>query len=151
VVQCFEIAGRSLLDYELRIRETATAPIHPVRLVAQIQKVVATTRSLLRTEAIRIISALLLQPDRRRVSSRRRGTLRLSGHGNSFRHGGQTRAAGQKSCRAQRDVRSVSTRWNSTQWCVITFLWWWSSIMTARGDDQAQSGTFDRERPASVR
>lgn len=32
-------AGRSLLDYELRIRETATAPIHPVRLVAQIQKV----------------------------------------------------------------------------------------------------------------
>jgi acetolactate synthase-1/2/3 large subunit len=33
-------AGRSLLDYELRIRETATDPIHPVRLVAQIQKAV---------------------------------------------------------------------------------------------------------------
>jgi acetolactate synthase-1/2/3 large subunit len=33
-------AGRSLLDYELRMRETASDPIHPVRLVAQIQKVV---------------------------------------------------------------------------------------------------------------
>ena len=32
-------AGRSLLDYELRMRETASSPIHPVRLVAQIQKV----------------------------------------------------------------------------------------------------------------
>jgi acetolactate synthase-1/2/3 large subunit len=32
-------AGRSLLDYELRMRETASDPIHPVRLVAQIQKV----------------------------------------------------------------------------------------------------------------
>jgi acetolactate synthase-1/2/3 large subunit len=33
-------AGRSLLDYELRMRETASDPIHPVRLVAQIQKFV---------------------------------------------------------------------------------------------------------------
>jgi acetolactate synthase-1/2/3 large subunit len=33
-------AGRSLLDYEFRMRETASDPIHPVRLVAQIQKVV---------------------------------------------------------------------------------------------------------------
>ena len=32
-------AGRSLLDYEIRMRETASDPIHPVRLVAQIQKV----------------------------------------------------------------------------------------------------------------
>ncbi len=32
-------AGRSLLDFELRMRETASNPIHPVRLVAQIQKV----------------------------------------------------------------------------------------------------------------
>ena len=38
--ETLKAAGRSLLDYELRIRETATAPIHPVRLVAQIQKVV---------------------------------------------------------------------------------------------------------------
>ena len=33
-------AGRSVLDYELRMRETASDPIHPVRLVAQIQKFV---------------------------------------------------------------------------------------------------------------
>jgi acetolactate synthase I/II/III large subunit len=33
-------AGRSLLDYELRMRETASDPIHPIRLVAQIQKFV---------------------------------------------------------------------------------------------------------------
>jgi acetolactate synthase I/II/III large subunit len=33
-------AGRSLLDYEHRMRETASDPIHPVRLVAQIQKFV---------------------------------------------------------------------------------------------------------------
>jgi len=32
-------AGRSLLDYEIRMRETASDTIHPVRLVAQIQKV----------------------------------------------------------------------------------------------------------------
>ncbi len=32
-------AGRSLLDYEHRMRETASDSIHPVRLVAQIQKV----------------------------------------------------------------------------------------------------------------
>ncbi|HNQ65348.1 MAG TPA: thiamine pyrophosphate-binding protein [Smithella sp.] len=38
--ETLKAAGRSLLDYELRIRETATVPIHPVRLVAQIQKVV---------------------------------------------------------------------------------------------------------------
>ena len=31
-------AGRSLLDYELRTRETASDPIHPIRMVAQIQK-----------------------------------------------------------------------------------------------------------------
>lgn len=33
-------AGRSVLDYELRMRETASDPIHPIRLVAQIQKFV---------------------------------------------------------------------------------------------------------------
>ncbi len=33
-------AGRSLLDYELRMRETASDPIHPIRLAAQIQKFV---------------------------------------------------------------------------------------------------------------
>lgn len=33
-------AGRSVLDPELRARETASDPIHPVRLVAQIQKFV---------------------------------------------------------------------------------------------------------------
>ena len=33
-------AGRSVLDSELRIRETPTDPIHPVRLVAQIQEFV---------------------------------------------------------------------------------------------------------------
>jgi len=33
-------AGRSLLDYEIRMRETASDPIHPARLVAQIQKFV---------------------------------------------------------------------------------------------------------------
>ncbi len=31
-------AGRSLLDYEIRMRETASDPIHPVRLVAQVQR-----------------------------------------------------------------------------------------------------------------
>jgi len=31
-------AGRSLLDYELRMRETTSDPIHPIRLVAQVQK-----------------------------------------------------------------------------------------------------------------
>jgi acetolactate synthase-1/2/3 large subunit len=31
-------AGRSLLDYELRTREIVSDPIHPIRLVAQIQK-----------------------------------------------------------------------------------------------------------------
>jgi acetolactate synthase-1/2/3 large subunit len=33
-------AGHSVLDAELRVRETASNPIHPVRLVAQIQKFV---------------------------------------------------------------------------------------------------------------
>jgi acetolactate synthase I/II/III large subunit len=33
-------AGRSLLDFELRTRETVSSPIHPIRLVAQIQKFV---------------------------------------------------------------------------------------------------------------
>ncbi|HLZ19578.1 MAG TPA: thiamine pyrophosphate-binding protein [Smithellaceae bacterium] len=33
-------AGRSVLDYELRMRETPSDPIHPVRLVSQIQKFV---------------------------------------------------------------------------------------------------------------
>ncbi len=33
-------AGRSTLDHELRMRETASDPIHPARLVAQIQKFV---------------------------------------------------------------------------------------------------------------
>jgi acetolactate synthase-1/2/3 large subunit len=33
-------AGRSVLDYELRMRETVSDPIHPARLVAQIQKFV---------------------------------------------------------------------------------------------------------------
>ena len=31
-------AGRSLLDFELRTREVASDPIHPIRMVAQIQK-----------------------------------------------------------------------------------------------------------------
>jgi len=31
-------AGRSLLDFELRTRETVSDPIHPIRLVAQVQK-----------------------------------------------------------------------------------------------------------------
>ncbi|MGA9108763.1 MAG: thiamine pyrophosphate-binding protein [Smithella sp.] len=31
-------AGRSLLDFELRTRETVSDPIHPIRMVAQIQK-----------------------------------------------------------------------------------------------------------------
>ena len=31
-------AGRSLLDFELRTREIASDPIHPIRMVAQIQK-----------------------------------------------------------------------------------------------------------------
>ncbi len=38
--ETLKAAGRSLLDYELRMRETASDPIHPVRLVAQIQKFV---------------------------------------------------------------------------------------------------------------
>jgi acetolactate synthase I/II/III large subunit len=38
--QTLKAAGRSLLDYELRMRETASDPIHPIRLVAQIQKFV---------------------------------------------------------------------------------------------------------------
>jgi acetolactate synthase-1/2/3 large subunit len=33
-------AGRSLLDFELRTRETVSSPIHPIRMVAQIQKFV---------------------------------------------------------------------------------------------------------------
>jgi acetolactate synthase-1/2/3 large subunit len=33
-------AGASLLDYELRMRKTASDPIHPVRLVARIQEFV---------------------------------------------------------------------------------------------------------------
>jgi len=39
-IQTLKGAGRSVLDNEHRIRETATDPIHPVRLVAQIQKFV---------------------------------------------------------------------------------------------------------------
>lgn len=38
--QTLKAAGRSLLDYELRMRETASHRIHPIRLVAQIQKFV---------------------------------------------------------------------------------------------------------------
>ncbi|MGA3280210.1 MAG: thiamine pyrophosphate-binding protein [Smithella sp.] len=33
-------AGRSLLDFELRTRKTVSSPIHPIRMVAQIQKFV---------------------------------------------------------------------------------------------------------------
>jgi acetolactate synthase-1/2/3 large subunit len=38
--ETLKAAGRSVLDYELRMRETPSRPIHPVRLVAQIQKFV---------------------------------------------------------------------------------------------------------------
>lgn len=39
-METLKSAGRSILDYELRMRETASDPIHPARLVAQIQKFV---------------------------------------------------------------------------------------------------------------
>jgi acetolactate synthase I/II/III large subunit len=39
-LQMLKSAGRSVLDFEIRTRETAADPIHPVRLVAQIQKFV---------------------------------------------------------------------------------------------------------------
>jgi len=38
--EMLKAAGRSVLDYELRMRETASDPIHPARLVSQIQKFV---------------------------------------------------------------------------------------------------------------
>ncbi|PKL35699.1 MAG: thiamine pyrophosphate-binding protein [Spirochaetae bacterium HGW-Spirochaetae-1] len=37
-VTALKSAGRSLLDYELRMRETVSSPIHPIRLAAQIFK-----------------------------------------------------------------------------------------------------------------
>jgi acetolactate synthase-1/2/3 large subunit len=39
-IQTLRSASRSVGDYEIRMRETASDPIHPIRLVAQIQKVV---------------------------------------------------------------------------------------------------------------
>jgi len=38
--ETLKAAGRSVLDYELRMRKTSSDPIHPIRLVAQIQKFV---------------------------------------------------------------------------------------------------------------
>ncbi len=37
-IETLRAASRSLLDYELRMKEKASDPIHPIRLVAQIQK-----------------------------------------------------------------------------------------------------------------
>ena len=39
-IQTLKSASRSVGDYELRMRETASDPIHPIRLVSQIQKAV---------------------------------------------------------------------------------------------------------------
>ncbi len=39
-IKTLKSAGSSILDYEIRMRETASDPIHPIRLVSQIQKFV---------------------------------------------------------------------------------------------------------------
>lgn len=39
-IKTLKSAGSSILDYEIRMRETASDPIHPIRLVSRIQKFV---------------------------------------------------------------------------------------------------------------
>jgi acetolactate synthase-1/2/3 large subunit len=114
-------AGRSVLDSELRARETASDPIHPVRLVAQIQKYVG-------NDAIYVADGGDTQYFGLAFSSKESSLLPRACWDVWARvfHSAWPRSWPDPIRRwwfSTATDHSVSTPWNSTPWCATIFRW----------------------------
>ena len=90
-IETLKAAGRSVLDYEIRMRETASDPIHPIRLVAQIQKFVGDDAIYVADGGDTSYFGLGFSTNQKAgVIAAAVGTFRLPGNRYSFCHGGET-------------------------------------------------------------